>query len=88
MFSSLTCPEKHEIYFETILNEYYDTEFFEDSAFNLSLLKFVEGKEDAIELFEQSKDNYTREDNYNESYLILNELDENEKITYYIKHIK
>jgi len=77
-----------EIYFENIINEYYDTDFFDNSVFNLSLLQFVNGKDSSIKLFESNKDSFINFDNYNQWFEILNTLNENEEISYYVKQIK
>ena len=71
-----------------IINEFYDTDFFDRTVLNISLLKFSKSKNEAIDFVKINKDGFSSSDKYNDTYNFLNSLDENENIQSYIKEIK
>ena len=77
-----------EIYFLNIVNEYYDTDFFDISVFNVSLIKSIKNKKSGQFFLEENKDAFINKDGYLEALNILDNLNENEKVDYYIDLIK
>jgi len=80
--------EASEMYFYHIVNEYYDSEYFDSSVLNISLLKSFTSKNDGTSFLENNRNDFKNEQNYLEAFNILESLNENEKIDYYLKLIK
>ena len=80
--------ESSKMYFNNILNEFYDTKFIESSILNLALLECVLSKENALEIINSNKASFSSDENYLKSIQLIKDLNSNEKIGYYLKFIE
>ena len=76
------------MYFNNVLNEFYDTKFIESSILNLALLECVLSKENALEIINSNKASFSSDENYLKSIQLIKDLNSNEKIDYYLKFIE
>ena len=76
------------MYFNSILNEYYDTIYIDDSILNLSLMICSESKDDAIEIIDANKNNFSSLDKYNETKELIEKLDSSKELDYYLKLVR
>ena len=77
-----------EIYFNNILNKFYDSDYLNDALINLSLLKYIESKNNSLYFLENNKNNFNSESEFNEVVFFINSLQENQEEKYYIKQMK
>jgi len=80
--------ESSKMYFNNVLNEFYDTKFIESSILNLALLECVLSKENALEIVNLNKASFSSEQDYLDSIKLIEGLNSNEKIGYYLKFIR
>ena len=74
--------ESSKMYFNNVLNEFYDTKFIESSILNLALLECVLSKENALEIINSNKASFSSDENYLKSNQLNKDLNSNEKIDY------
>ena len=80
--------ESARLYFENILKEFYDTEFFGVSIYNLSLMKYYDNKENAINFFKNYEKNFYDKNEYDFLISELEKLDLDNDFDYCLKQLK
>ena len=77
-----------EIYYKGILNEFYDSDYFDYTLINLSILESFNSIEGAKGFINKSKTEFQNEENYLYVVELLNSIEENKKMEYYTKLLK
>ena len=54
-----------EIYFKSIVNEFYDTEFLEDALINIAYIKAEDNKQEALNYLETNRSFFKSDDSFN-----------------------
>ena len=80
--------EAAEMYFSNIVNEFYDSEYFDSAVFNISLLKSFSNKDEGILFLENNRNDFRSEQKYLNAINVLENLNKDEKIEYYLKLLK
>tara|TARA_Y100000590_G_scaffold465789_1_gene639088 strand:+ start:1922 stop:2686 length:765 start_codon:yes stop_codon:yes gene_type:complete len=76
------------IYYDTIIKEFYDTKFVNQSLINIAIIYFIENKNKSISYLKNHKNSFKTIDDYNSAVLSINNLELNKDIDYYIEQLK
>ena len=79
--------ESANIYYYSIVNNYYDTEYVNDSLVNIALLYFINSKK-PVEFLKNHKNSFLSNDAYNEALRFVEKLEVNQSINYYVSLLK
>ena len=75
------------IYYYSIINNYYDTKFVNDALFNIALLNIIEGKNPVLFL-KNHKNSFLSNEDYLNTLLLIEDLDINHDEDFYINLLK
>ena len=75
------------IYYYSIVNNYYDTRFVNDALFNIALLNIIEGNNPVLFL-KNHKNSFLSNEDYLNTLLLIEDLDINHDEDYYINLLK
>ncbi|MAZ61610.1 MAG: hypothetical protein CMG50_05495 [Candidatus Marinimicrobia bacterium] len=76
------------IYYENIVNDYYDTEFVNSALANISLIYCIEDIDKAKIYLDKHKDNFLDYSNFEEISSLVKSLKLNENESYYLSYLK
>tara|TARA_S200000501_G_scaffold376888_1_gene433262 strand:+ start:303 stop:1076 length:774 start_codon:yes stop_codon:yes gene_type:complete len=76
------------IYYENIVNDYYDTEFVNSALANISLIYCIDGINKAKVFLDKHKDNFLDYSSFEEIFSLVNSLKLNENESYYLSYLK
>ena len=76
------------IYFNNIINDYYDTQFVNDSLINIALIYLINDITQSIRFLENHKSSFLTSNDYNETILFINNIELNKDADYYISLLK
>jgi len=76
------------IYYDSIIKEYYDTEFVNYSLINTAVLYFIEDKEKSISYLDNHKNSFISIDDYKSAILFIGNLKSDQETEYYIDQLK
>tara|TARA_B100000579_G_scaffold317265_1_gene266820 strand:- start:12 stop:722 length:711 start_codon:yes stop_codon:yes gene_type:complete len=76
------------IYYNTVIKEYYDTKFVDDSLINVAIIYFLESKQKSISYLENQKRNFSSNSDYEEAIAFISNLKSKQKVEYYINQLK
>ena len=80
--------ESAVIYYDSIIKEYYDTEFVNHSLINIATIYFIDNKEKSISYLGNHKNSFISINDYESAVLFVNNLELNQEIEYYIDQLK
>ena len=75
------------IYYYSIVNNYYDTKYVNDALVNIALLNFIENNDPKMFL-ENHKNSFLTQNDYNDALLLINSLETNKDSDYYINLLR
>ena len=76
------------IYYENIVNDYYDTEFVNSALANISLIYCTDDISKAKVFLDKHKDNFLDYSSFEEIFSLVNSLKLNENESYYLSYLK
>ena len=76
------------IYYENIVNDYYDTEFVNSALANISLIYCTDDINKAKVFLDKHKDNFLDYSSFEEIFSLVNSLKLNENESYYLSYLK
>ena len=76
------------IYYENIVNDYYDTEFVNSALANISLIYCIDDINKAKVFLDKHKDNFLDYSSFEEIFSLVNSLKLNENESYYLSYLK
>ena len=76
------------IYYNTIIKEFYDTKFVNQSLMNISIIYFIDNKNKSISYLENHKNSFDSIDDYNSAVILIDNLESDQEIEYYIDQLK
>jgi len=76
------------IYYENIVNDYYDTEFVNSALANISLIYCTDDINKAKVFLDKHKDNFLDYSSFEEIFSLVNSLKLNEDESYYLSYLK
>lgn len=76
------------IYYENIVNDYYDTEFVNSALANISLIYCIDDINKAKVFLDKHKDNFLDYSSFEEIFSLVNSLRLNENESYYLSYLK
>ena len=76
------------IYYDSIIKEYYDTEFVNYSLINTAIIYFIDDKEKSISYLENHKNSFISIDDYKSAISFIENLQLEQKTEYYIDQLK
>ena len=76
------------IYFNNIINDYYDTEFINDALVNIALIYLMNDFKKSILFLDNHKNSFETEDDYNKAVLFINSIETNQDNDFYISLLK
>ena len=75
------------IYYYSIINNYYDTRFVNDALINIALLYFIDNNNPKLFL-ENHKNSFLTNNDYKDALLLINDLELNKDSDYYINLLR
>ena len=75
------------IYYYSIINNYYDTSFVNDALINIALLYFIDNNNPKLFL-ENHKNSFLTNNDYKDALLLINDLELNKDSDYYINLLR
>ena len=79
--------ESANIYYLSIIDNYYDTDYVNDALLNMTLLCFINDN-DAEEFLKNYKNNFLTNDDYEDTMALIKNLSLSEDYDYYISLLK
>jgi len=76
------------IYYDSIIKEYYDTEFVNYSLINTAIIYFIDDKEKSISYLKNHKNSFISIDDYKSAISYIDNLQLEQKTEYYIDQLK
>ena len=76
------------IYFNNIINDYYDTEFVNDSLTNIALIYLIDDIKKSILFLENHKNSFTTKDDFDKAVIFINNIKSNQDNDFYISLLK
>tara|TARA_Y100001960_G_scaffold314270_1_gene378266 strand:+ start:19 stop:795 length:777 start_codon:yes stop_codon:yes gene_type:complete len=77
-----------KLYYNGILDEFYDSDYFDFSIINLSILNSFDSVENAKKFIQESESDFLDKQNYLEAIELMDSIEENKKIEYYAKLLR
>ena len=75
------------IYYYSIINNYYDTEYVNDALINIALLYFIDNN-NPIFFLKNHKNSFLSINDYNDAIILIERLDKNKDSEYYINLLR
>ena len=75
------------IYYYSIINNYYDTEYVNDALINIALLYFIDNN-NPIFFLENHKNSFLSINDYNDAIILIERLEKNKDSEYYINLLR
>ena len=75
------------IYYYSIINNYYDTEYVNDALINIALLYFIDNN-NPIFFLENHKNSFLSINDYNDAIILIEGLEKNKDSEYYINLLR
>lgn len=76
------------IYYDNIINDYYDTKYVNSALANVALLYCIDNIDKAEVYLDSHKDNFLNYINYENVFNLIQSLDENKDESYYLSFLK
>ena len=76
------------IYYDTIIKEFYDTKFVNQSLMNISIIYFIDNKNKSMSYLENHKSSFDSIDDYKSAVSLIDNLELDQEIEYYIDQLK
>ena len=76
------------IYFDNIVNEYYDTEFVDDALTNIAIIYCLEDIEKANDYVSKYKNNFLDSTSFEEAINLIGSLKSDQNESYYLSYLK
>ena len=76
------------IYYQNIVNDYYDTEFVNSALTNISLIYCIDDIKKAKAYLDEHKNNFLDISNFKETFELVDSLKLNEDESYYLSYLK
>ncbi len=77
-----------EIYFNSVINNYYDTYFVNDAIINIALLYFIDESKKSISFLKTHKNYFLSNKDYNDALTFIEKVELNQDEDYYINLLK